>query len=126
MAYGSSQARGQIGAEATVLGHSHGNARSESRLCPTRQLTAMPDSQSADGGPGLNLRPHGSQSGLLLLSHIGNSNYLFMYVCMYVFMYFLFRATPTTYESSQARGLIGAAAAGLHHSNSNAGSELHL
>ena len=30
------------------------------------------------------------------------------------------------YESSQARGRIGAAAAGLHHSHSNAGSEPHL
>ena len=27
---------------------------------------------------------------------------------------------------SQARGQIGAEAAGLHHSNSNSGSELHL
>ena len=33
---------------------------------------------------------------------------------------------PVAYESSQARGRIGAAAAGLHHSHSNAGSELSL
>ena len=35
----------------------------------------------------------------------------------------LFRATLTVYGSSQARGLIGAIAAGLRCSHSNAGSE---
>ena len=30
-----------------------------------------------------------------------------------------FRAAPAAYGGSQARGLIGAAAAGLHHSHSN-------
>ena len=36
------------------------------------------------------------------------------------------RATPVTYGGSQARDLIGAAAASLHHSHSNVGSEPHL
>ena len=40
-AYGSFQGRGQIGAAATSLGHSHSNARSEPHLRPTPQLTAM-------------------------------------------------------------------------------------
>ena len=35
-------------------------------------------------------------------------------------------AAPAAYGGSQARGPIGAAAAGLHHSHSNAGSELCL
>ena len=35
----------------------------------------------------------------------------------------LFRTAPATYGSSQARGRIGATAAGLHHSHSNTGSE---
>ncbi len=35
-------------------------------------------------------------------------------------------AAPTAYGGSQARGLIGAVAAGLHHSHSNAGSEPRL
>ena len=39
------------------------------------------------------------------------------------FFFFPFRATPMAYGSSQARGLIGAAAAGLHHSHSNVGSK---
>ena len=38
----------------------------------------------------------------------------------------LFRATPEAYGSFQARGRIGAATAGLHHSHSNAGSKLRL
>ena len=39
--YGSSQARGQIGAAAPGLCHSHNNTRSEPRLWPTPQLMAM-------------------------------------------------------------------------------------
>ena len=37
----------------------------------------------------------------------------------------VFRAAPVTYVSSQARGQIRAAAAGLHHSHSNAGILTH-
>ena len=40
--------------------------------------------------------------------------------------FFFFRAVGVAYESSQAKGCIGAAAASLHHSHSNSGSELHL
>ena len=41
------------------------------------------------------------------------------------FLFFLVfsRATPVAHGGSQARGLIGAGAAGLHQSHSNAGSE---
>ena len=35
----------------------------------------------------------------------------------------LFRASPAAHGGSQARGLLGAVAAGLHHSHSNPGSE---
>ena len=42
------------------------------------------------------------------------------------FFFFLFRAAPTAYGSSQARGHIGAVAADLHHNPSKAGSELCL
>ena len=38
----------------------------------------------------------------------------------------LFRAAPAAYASSQARGRIGTVAAGLHHSRSNVGSDMHL
>ena len=40
------------------------------------------------------------------------------------FFFFLFRATFMAHGGSQARGLIGATAAGLRHGHSNAGSEL--
>ena len=40
--------------------------------------------------------------------------------------FLLFRAAGAAHGSSQARGGIGAAAAGLHHSRSNAGSEPRL
>ena len=40
--------------------------------------------------------------------------------------FFLFRAAPVAYGSFQARGWMEAAAARLHHSHSNAGSEPNL
>jgi len=42
-AYGGSQARGQIGAAAASLHHSHSNAEAELYLQPTPQLAATPD-----------------------------------------------------------------------------------
>ena len=45
---------------------------------------------------------------------IGGSFFLFL---------FLFRAAPMAYGGSQARGRMGATAAGLHHSHSHAGSK---
>ena len=44
MAYGSSQARGQIRAVVASLHHNHSNTGSELRLQPTPQLMAMPGS----------------------------------------------------------------------------------
>ena len=44
----------------------------------------------------------------------------------FFFFFLLFGATPAAYGNSQARGRIGAAASGLHHSHSNAESEQHL
>ena len=44
----------------------------------------------------------------------------------YFFFFCLFRAVPTAYGGSLARGRIGAVAASLHHSHGNAGSKLHL
>ena len=40
--------------------------------------------------------------------------------------FFLFKATPGSYGSSQARGKIRAVTACLHRSHSNTGSELYL
>ena len=41
----------------------------------------------------------------------------------FFFFFLLFRAALEAYGGSQARGRIGAVAAGLHHSHSHAGSE---
>ena len=43
VAFGGSQARGQIAASAAGLCHGHSNARSEPHLQPTPQLMPMPD-----------------------------------------------------------------------------------
>ena len=59
-AYGGSQARGLIGATAAGLCQSHSNARSEPRLPPTPQLTAVLDPQPTEQGQGSNSQPHGS------------------------------------------------------------------
>ena len=48
-----------------------------------------------------------------------NLNFFFFFF----FFFCIFRAAPAAYGGSQARGQIRAAAAGLHHSHSNAGSE---
>ena len=47
-------------------------------------------------------------------------NFFFLF---FFFFFGLFRASPTAYGSSQARGRIAAVAANLHHSPSNWGSE---
>ena len=60
VAYGGSQARDLIGSVATGLRHSHSNARSESRLWPTPQLSATLDPQPTEQGQGLNPQLHGS------------------------------------------------------------------
>ena len=61
----------------------------------------------------------------MLFQNDYSANY--MYVCMYVIgttsCIYLFMAIPVAHGSSQARGQIGAPAAGLYHSHSNRGSE---
>ena len=48
---------------------------------------------------------------------------IFFKLLLLFFVFCLFRAAPMAYAGSQARGLIGAIAAGLHQSLSNSGSE---
>ena len=51
--------------------------------------------------------------------------YVHIVICPFFFFFFFFpfRATPAVFGSSGARGHIGAATAGLHHSHSNTTSE---
>ena len=69
VAYGSSQA---------MHSYSHSNLRSEPCLEPTPQLTAIPDAQPTEQGQGVNPHLHGYWSGLLPLSHNGNSPECFL------------------------------------------------
>ena len=59
MAYGGSQAKGQIGATAAGLHHSPSNAISKLHLQPTPQPTEMLDPLPTEQGQGSNLGPHG-------------------------------------------------------------------
>ena len=49
-------------------------------------------------------------------------NFIYLFICLSAFSW----AAPAAYGGSQARGRIGAVAASLHQSHSNAGSELRL
>ena len=51
-----------------------------------------------------------------------NTFYFILFFGLFVFS----KATPAAYGGSQARGRIGATAAGLHQSHSNTGSEPRL
>ena len=53
-------------------------------------------------------------------------SFSFLSSFFFFFFFCLFRAAPSAYGSSQARGPIGATAAGLHHSHSTARSKLHV
>ena len=52
--------------------------------------------------------------------------YFFLILFIYLFIFAISWAASTAYGLSQARGRIGAIAAGLHQSRSNVGSEPHL
>ena len=52
-----------------------------------------------------------------MISQVSLFNFYFL-LFIYFFIFCLFRATPTAYGASQARGLISATAASLHHSHS--------
>ena len=54
------------------------------------------------------------------------NNWALFYICLFLSFLLFFRAIPTAYGGSQARGLIRAVAAGLHDSHSKVGSEPHL
>ena len=59
--------------------------------------------------------------GLVIFLSLSLSFFFFFF-----FFFLLYRAIPMAQGGSQARGLIGATATGLHYSHSNARSEPHL
>ena len=111
---------------------------------PTRNLPAVVVSKSRNVEPCSLFWDTGGdvplfgESGLSCspssLISFSRANSLFSEIKHYYFSYFYFIfclfavswAAPTAYGGSQARSLIGAVAAGLHQSHSDAGSEPHL
>ena len=78
---------------------------------------------------GLNVIGHSSPLWDKTEHSVKSVGHLFIYLFIYLFTFGLFalsRATPLAHGGSQVRGSIGAVAAGLHQSHSNAGSELCL
>ena len=73
----------------------------------------------------MNRLPKFSNFSLLTFFLHNPKEILAFYTFSFSFLFCLFRAIPVAYESSQARGWIGAVAADIHHSHSNSRSELH-
>ena len=61
----------------------------------------------------------------MLLSSVRAVNQLYIYIIS-VLSFLHFRGAPVAYGSSQAKGQIRAAGAGLRHSHGNTGSEPHM
>ena len=77
-AYGSSQARGQIGASAASLHRRPGNRESKSHLRPTPHLTKTSAPRPSEQGQESNPHLHGYLSDSFLLSHNGNPSSPFL------------------------------------------------
>ena len=73
------------------------------------------------------LFPKGGLPCLLCPTIFLHPSYSIVHQSSFIFFFFsfLFTATPVAYGSPRARDWIGAAAAGLYHSHSNAGSLIH-
>ena len=89
--------------------------------CPSQTLSASPIPQPVSFGN------HKFFKVCELVSVLQGSSLCPFFQIFFFFGLFVFsRATPSACGGSQARGLIGAAAASLHHSHSNSGSEPRL
>ena len=120
VAYASSQARGWMWAEAAGLHHSHSNTGSEPHLLPTPQLMATPDPWSTEARDRNHILMN--TSGIRFCCTTEMRFFCFLFFCFFVFS----RAPPTANGGSQAMGLIGAVAASLRQSHSNARSKPRL
>ena len=90
--------------------------------CPTSG-ERMSVTGDADFGYRFNVHEISPLSIFPLQSHLWGGIFYFFNFNFFIFMFCLFEATPVAYGGSQAKGRTGAAAAGLHHSHSNMGSE---
>ena len=64
--------------------------------------------------------------GFCICRYVKQLIFNLIYLFNFFVFFFFFRATPTVYGGSQARGQTGAGAASLYHSHSNMGSEPRL
>ena len=80
VAYGGSQARGEIEAVAAGLHHSHSNMGSELHLRPASQLTSTPDPQPTEQDQGWNYILVAPSQIHFLLSHKGNSQKVLKFI----------------------------------------------
>ena len=118
-AYGGSQARGPIRAAAAGLRQSHSNADLSS-ICDLHHSSwqrwiLTPLIKARD-------RTRNLMSFHILDDILSSKNSLILVKSIFIHLFIpfcLFRAAPTAYRGSQARGPIRAIAAGLHHSYSN-------
>ena len=122
-----------IRAAAASIRHSLGNARFLTHWASPR----IEPTSSQRQHPVLNLLSYNKNSilvlnlpSVLINSLILQREKVFIRMCFFffffwLFFFWLFRATPVACGSSQARGQIKAAAAGLHHSHSKAGFLTH-
>ena len=87
-AYGGFQARGQIGAAAS-LHHSHSKVRSEPHLRPTPQLRATPGPQPTEQGQGLKMLFSAQKIVQTEQKPVKTSSHL-IYLCIYSFNQYRF------------------------------------
>ena len=87
-------------------------------------LSAQPLIAQSKAEPDISQEMSNPLGGLLITVDPPPNEY--SYSILFFFFFGLFRAASEVYGGSQARGRIGAGAPGLHHSHSNAKSELSL
>ena len=92
----------------------------------TRRARIMSSNTLQRASPDLKRNPRGRTQFLnLKLWIIPNSLSLYLSLSFFFFFFAFFRTAPEAWGGSQARRQIRAAAAGLHHSQSHAGSLTH-
>ena len=62
----------------------------------------------------------------IVVEGVWTRDFLLLFFVLFCFVLVFFRASPTAYGGSKARGQIGVVAAALRHSHSNARSEADL
>ena len=110
-----------VGEQPECQGRGPGRSEARQNPCEPSPLESLPHY------PHLPAQPLWPRPVTWLCPHLSSEAWTawecpFCFVRLFV-LFLLFRAIPTAYGGSQARDQIGAVAASLHHSHSNAGSK---